>query len=195
MVKLTSHHLNPFEGWVDWSGENEDGENVVVTFHTIQHQLYSVWERHCYDADTPHIEMGMEDFEEDDVVPPGVYQDRDRPTFDPPEDADLSDWDNCYTIVVPFAFMNEKICNKFLKKLNEKYDTDFELYGTCVQCGDDLPLGENYHPEDKIPEKERWKNDRVLCTEECYENYEGQEHAPMAQTSSDGDDAADVELA
>lgn len=197
MVKLTSHVVKPFNKIADWSGKDEEGNFHVVTFTTISQELYSEWERqnldnyHFKDGDIEIDGNSIENYNFD-IPPPGVYRDTDKPNFKVPEGDKEEDWSHCYTIIVPFDFMSRRICNIFIEKLNDKYGTDFELYATCKQCGKQIPVGEDYLPEGKIPEEERWKTDIPFCSKNCYETYSGQENANMRKHQDYGQDSEEI---
>lgn len=134
-VVLESNAVNPFKDWSDWYGT--DGE-AVVTFRTIQHDLYEEWSRQCvrieggeyveqedgskvYDGDNAERIVEHEKFDASEVKAPGVYSD--GTNYDEEDKVDES-----YSIIVPYPFLSPKLCQKWIEKLNEKFDREFELY-------------------------------------------------------------------
>jgi len=162
MTKLESISTTPFEDWEDWLGKTEDGDSAVVTFQTMDFYLYKSWWRQAveFEGETDFIETdgGMYQiegdterkidhtkFDSDKVDGPGVYEDQ---------------ADRCYTIILPHEFMTFGMCQKWIEKLNKRFDTDFELVEPskqvhCPHCGTSLMSPENWktHFENRHPEK------------------------------------------
>ena len=141
-VVLESMGVDPFKGWSDWYGT--DGE-ALVTFETMQHSLWDSWNNQCveikkYDEEGNEIKpnefndiqeymnagveseriVKPEKFDYNTVKLPGVY--RSDTHYDKKDYVDES-----YTIVVPHGFLTPELCQKYIDKLNKKFDRKFKL--------------------------------------------------------------------
>jgi len=130
-VELESMAVVPFESFSDWYGED-----VVVTFETIAHNLWNCWRSQCVsmvgDTELVETEDGMYrlegdterevdpgEFDGQKVAKPGVYRDKTR------EEGE-SDTET-YTIIVSRSFLTPELCENYIEKLNKKYDRNFSL--------------------------------------------------------------------
>jgi len=130
-IKLENIAVNPFDAWSDW--HSPDGE-AIITFMTMSHHLYSEWENKARRSNTVnhakvdgkpvkedlHINIYTHDEFESDIKGPGVY--RDSTHYRNPQKVD-----EAYTVIVPNDFMTQKMCEGYIKKLNDKFDRNFEL--------------------------------------------------------------------
>ena len=133
-VILESLSVNPFHVWSDWHGTESE---AVVTFETMQHNLWNAWRSQCvsHEGETELVktEDGMyrvegeternvdpEKFEAENIDTPGIYRDG---TYYDEEDS----VDEGYTIIVPYNFLSPELCQEWIQKLNKKYDRNFKL--------------------------------------------------------------------
>jgi len=144
-VVLKSMAVDPFRDWSDWYGIN--GE-AVVTFETMQHHLWNAWNNQCveiknYDKEGEEIKPGdfetaqeyskassnaeetdrtveSENFDYSKASNPGIY--RDETCYDEEESVDEG-----YTVIVPYSFLTPELCEKYIEKLNQKFDRNFKL--------------------------------------------------------------------
>ena len=133
-VILESMAVDPFRVWSDWYGT--DGE-AVVTFETMQHNLWNAWTNQCisYQGDTELVETedGMykmegeterkvepENFDCSELKQPGIYRDG---TYYDEEDS----VDEGYTIIVPYGFLTPELCEEYIEKRNQKFNRNFKL--------------------------------------------------------------------
>lgn len=144
-VVLESHAVNPFNDWSDWYGT--DGE-AVVTFFTMKEQLWNQWDNDCVSIsheDCDHGDSWEDRMEQDEET--GFYTSKDcnservveHEKFDPTNlqapgvyldgthYEDDEKVDESYTIYVPFPFLSPELCRRWIQKLNEQYDRQFEL--------------------------------------------------------------------
>lgn len=137
-VTLWSNTEIPFEEVADWYGT--DGE-VVVAIKPMKSLLWAHWETQCVEwvhaedcdhgpgvdglqesINCPHQErvVNPENFDYDEVPEPGVYCT--GTYYD-----DESKVDESYNIIVPREYVTAEQCHKWIQKLNQKYDRNFEL--------------------------------------------------------------------
>jgi hypothetical protein len=127
MTVLECHHQKPFDdGWSDWSAPEE---SVVLTFQTMDDQLYEVWRDQCMFTEDHNHEGGIErtigmtvdhsEFDPDGLRPPGIHRDHH------PNDPDLVD--ESYVIIIPNNRLHPEICEKWIERLNSEYGRRFEL--------------------------------------------------------------------
>jgi hypothetical protein len=131
-VILESYGVNPFRNWSDWHSEE-----VIVTFETMKHNLWNSWENQCtsIEGETELVEKenGMyemkgdterkvepEKFDLEKLKKPGVYRDSKN-------NNDEEKVDESYTIIVGRSFLSPELCQKWIQKLNEKFDRNFSL--------------------------------------------------------------------
>lgn len=127
MTTLECHHQKPFVGgWSDWYAPEE---SVVLTFETMDHQLYELWRNQCLFNNDDHDEgikrtTGMvadhSKFNPDKLLPPGIHQDHN------PDDPDLVD--ESYDIIVPNDRLHPKICERWIERVNDQCGRRFELW-------------------------------------------------------------------
>jgi len=130
-VKLENMAVDPFDNWSDWYGEN--GE-VVITFMTMDAHLLEEWQNQARNSDTlnhatyngkplskdERVEIFTHNDFENDFRGPGIY--RDDHNISGEEKVDES-----YTIIVPTDFMTQDLCEKYIERLNEEFNRNFEL--------------------------------------------------------------------
>ena len=130
-VELESMAVLPFEGLSDWCGDD-----VVVTFETMTHNLWTSWKSQCVsrrgDVELVETEEGNytlegdtdrkvdpEEFDGQKVMEPGAYRDKTR------EEGENNT--ETYTIIVPKSFLTPELCEKYIEKLNKKYNRNYSL--------------------------------------------------------------------
>lgn len=133
-VTLKAPSVNPFDDWEDWYGTNSE---AIVTFQTMQYALWQQWDSDCisivHSEDCDHEDLQEEincnkkkrvitpeNFNAHELPAPGVH--RSETNYD---DNDVVD--EIYKIYVPRAYMTEKICRKWIERLNEGYNRNFHL--------------------------------------------------------------------
>lgn len=123
-TELRRTSTTPFKNYEDWISDN-----YVVTFETIGHHLYNEWENQCveHEGDTELVEtesdhytiegdaerkVDQSKFSAEEIDGPGIYEDKQ---------------DGCYTIVLDRNFMTYELCQRWIGKLNQKFDLDLAL--------------------------------------------------------------------
>lgn len=96
---------------IDLAYGGEDGG--VITFYTISTLLYDEW----FAAHSDIYDF-KDEFNIENVTEPGIY--RDDELY---EDGSKK----CFTIVVKYDFLAQKLVEEKIKELNEEYDRDFDL--------------------------------------------------------------------
>lgn len=135
MTTLECHHQNPFaDGWSDWFAPEG---SVVLTFQTMDHQLYEVWSDQCLFTGADDHDGGMErtigmiadhsEFDPDEVLSPGIHRNHN------PDDPDLVD--ESYEIIVPNHLLAPEICEMWIERLNDTYGRSFELSYSSDESG------------------------------------------------------------
>jgi len=178
-TKLKSDVVEPFSGsYSDWYCYEED-KHAVVTFVTLDQDLFDIFEADCVwhetedGRDTGEVspeewaklinqsktekKIDVTKFDKSKLRKPGAYKDK--------ED------ERCYTVILPYNFITDKFCQKRIKKLNKKFDEDFELYFDCHNCGDTVELSERYESKTSKSLEEHIKTSMIFCSEGCFEEY------------------------
>ena len=117
-VVLESMAVDPFNDWDDWHDQNS---KAVVTFETMKHNLWNSWKTQCIENNEyndSEEEIRPEKFNAEKVRKPGVYRDAVN------EEDKI---DELYTVIVPRSFLTPELCERYLEKLNEKFDRNFKL--------------------------------------------------------------------
>ena len=127
MTILECLHQNPFAGgWSDWFAPDE---SVVLTFETMDHQLFEIWRTQCLFSEECNRQEGIKrpsgmivdhsEFDPDEILAPGVHRDYH------PDNPDLVD--ESYDIIIPNNRLSSTICEDWIDRLNKKYERCFEL--------------------------------------------------------------------
>lgn len=152
--------MRPLRGCSDWGGDG-----AIVTFIPMDRHLMDMFELDCVWFETEDGKTS-EDFDTDEWFEKDTIRKVDVTKFDKSKLKNPGAYrdeqgEECYTVILPFAFSVEKLLLEWIEKLNDKFDKDFELYTDCLNCGDEVKIGDNYS-----------KHDMVFCSEECASSYE-----------------------
>lgn len=169
-VVLKSRSLNPFHGFSDWYGTDNE---AVVTFETMKSVLWNSWRKQCVEitrrdsqgekidrdrfesfqnyleasnnAEERERTIDPESFNPGKLREPGIH--RDGTHYDDEEKVD-----EAYTITVPHGFLSPELCKNYIEKLNQQFDRNFKLE---IRDDQKPPLSELKRLKHRFDEEDR----------------------------------------